>query len=70
MTAQVDSGATHQGGDQMLTRPEVQRLMKISRSWLHDAVKQGQFPAPIRCGRAVRWRMSAIREWMDRQASN
>lgn len=57
--------------DQMLERQEVEEITRMSKSWIYLAIKRGEFPAPIRCGRAVRWRMAAIREWMvDRQASN
>ena len=45
-------------------RPKYLTAMKKSK--LYDLVKQGRFPAPVRIGpRAVRWRLSAVQEWIS-----
>ncbi len=52
--------------DRLIRRPEVQRLTGLSRSSLYEMIAAGKFPAPVRIGeRAVAWRESEIREWIE-----
>lgn len=40
----------------------------MSRSWLYDAVRRGEFPAPIKISaRAVAWDSVAIVGWQERR---
>ena len=51
---------------QLLTRVEVERLCKLSKSTLFRLVRSGQFPRPIRIGpRAVRWRAAELEVWLS-----
>ena len=36
----------------------------MSRSWIYEAIRRGEFPAPIQLGvRAVAWDSAAIANW-------
>ena len=38
----------------------------MSRSWIYDAIRRGDFPAPISLGaRAVAWGSAAVAEWQE-----
>ncbi|MDE0101725.1 MAG: AlpA family phage regulatory protein [Bryobacterales bacterium] len=56
--------------DQLLTRPEVEALVRLRRSALYRLLRDpaSGFLLPLRIGqKAVRWRASEIREWIDAQ---
>lgn len=43
---------------------QVKAATGMSRSWLYEAIRRGEFPAPIPLGaRAVGWDSSAIADW-------
>ena len=46
---------------------QVKILTGMSRSWIYDAIRRGDFPAPIALGaRAVAWDSIAVTAWQDR----
>lgn len=46
---------------------QVKAVTGMSRSWIYDAVRRGEFPAPISLGaRAVAWDSSAVASWQER----
>jgi prophage regulatory protein len=49
---------------------DVIAAVRMSASWIHDAVRAGTFPAPLRYGnRCSRWQAASIRKWLiDRAA--
>ena len=50
----------------LLDRHDVERMVRMSRSTLYDAMAAGEFPKPIRVGkRSVRWFEDEIVEWME-----
>ena len=52
--------------DRFLRIREVLRLTGLSRATLYVMVNENQFPVPVRLrARAVAWRASQVREWMD-----
>ena len=52
--------------EQFLRIREVLRLTGLSRATLYVMVNENQFPVPVRLrARAVAWRASQVREWMD-----
>lgn len=52
--------------EKLLRVNQVEELTAMKKSKLYDLVKQGQFPAPVRIGpRAVRWRLSAVQNWIS-----
>ena len=52
--------------DVPLTRPEVERRTGLSRSTLYRKMRERTFPVPLKVSaRAVRWRESDIRAYVD-----
>lgn len=48
----------------------VQLLVCMSSSWVHQAVREGEFPAPvIRESRCTRWRIGDVRAWLIERAA-
>jgi predicted DNA-binding transcriptional regulator AlpA len=44
---------------------DLRALTRMSASWIHDAVRKGEFPAPaIRESRCTRWRLADIRSYL------
>ena len=51
--------------DRLLREREVCEMVAVGRSTIRRWASTGSFPAPIRIGpAAVRWRLSAVQEWM------
>jgi len=49
----------------ILRKPAVLGMIGMRSTWLHEAIKAGIFPKPIRLGaRAVGWRRSEIEAWL------
>lgn len=43
---------------------QVKEVTGMSRSWIYEAIRRGDFPAPISLGaRAVAWDSAAIAAW-------
>ena len=52
--------------DVLLTRCEVERRTGLSRSTIYRKMRDGSFPVPLKVSdRAVRWRESDIRAYVD-----
>ena len=50
----------------LLNRREVEKMVRMSRSTLYQAMAESNFPRPIRVGkRAVRWIEAEIVEWIE-----
>ena len=53
----------------LLRRPEVEKLIGLSRSSIYAMMERGAFPRPRRIGqRAVAWDEGAIEEWLATRA--
>ena len=48
-----------------LCMKEVEAKIGFKKSWIHERVKQGMFPPPIKIGGASRWLSSDIDQWME-----
>ena len=47
-------------------RPRVLAAIGMGPTWLHEAVKRGDFPAPVKLGaRAVGWRRADVQAWLE-----
>jgi prophage regulatory protein len=56
--------------ERLLRRPEVERLVGMTRSTLYARIKDNAFPRPVRIGpRAVAWRQSEISAWIENRTS-
>jgi len=43
---------------------QVKAATGMSRSWIYEAIRRGEFPPPIQLGiRAVAWDSAAIADW-------
>ena len=51
--------------DRLLRRAEVERMVGLRRSALYAKMERGEFPRPLKIGRAVRWISHEIRAWCD-----
>lgn len=54
--------------DRLLTRSEVEQIFGISKRFLETAVQKNHGPRRIHLGRSVRYRVSDIRHWIERNA--
>lgn len=55
-----------QDDNQLMRRPEVERVTGFRRSQLYLLMSRGEFPRPVRIGeRAVAWRASDVRLWIE-----
>ena len=44
--------------------------VRMSATWVHDEVRAGRFPQPLRHGpRCTRWTMASIRSWLIERAA-
>ena len=48
----------------LLALPDLTAEIRMGHSWIYDKMKAGQFPRPIKLGRASRWRRRDIAEWL------
>ncbi len=56
--------------DNLLTIDEVIKITTLGRTTIHNHLRMGTFPLPIKMGlRKNRWRQSDIQEWMDSRES-
>ena len=49
----------------LVTAPEAAELLGVSRAHLYRMQRAGRFPAPVRLGGSVRWRVDELREWVE-----
>ena len=51
--------------ERLLRLPEVESMVGLRKSSIYDAMKRGEFPAPVRLSRrAMCWPASAIDTWI------
>lgn len=49
----------------ILRKRAVLAKIGMGPTWLHEEVKRGQFPQPVRLGtRAVGWKLSEVNAWL------
>lgn len=50
----------------IMRRPEVEKMVGLSRSASYAAMDRGDFPRPIQIGRrAVGWHQSSVETWLE-----
>ena len=59
--------STPEPGPRMLSRLEVAKRIAVSKITVSRMVKRKSFPAPVRVGSQLRWRLSDIEGW-EREA--
>lgn len=50
--------------DRFIKIEEVVNIVGLSQSRVYAMVKCGDFPKPVKLGKASRWPLSTIRHWM------
>lgn len=54
----------------LLDIKDVCAAVRMSVSWVHDEVRSGRFPQPLRFGmRCTRWKAADVRQWLIERAS-
>jgi predicted DNA-binding transcriptional regulator AlpA len=56
-------------GDELLTRPEVEALVKLGRSSIYAKIRDDGFPDNIMLGGKAVWRKSAVMAWVEEKAA-
>jgi predicted DNA-binding transcriptional regulator AlpA len=56
-------------GDELLTLPEVEALVKLKRSAIYGKIKTDGFPENIPLGGRVVWKKSAVMTWVEEKAA-
>ena len=52
--------------DEIWRKPRVLTVIGMGNTWLHEQIKRGLFPAPLKLGtRAVGWRRSDVEAWLQ-----
>ncbi|MBE9477448.1 MAG: AlpA family phage regulatory protein [Proteobacteria bacterium] len=52
--------------ERIYRRPDVEKLIGLSRSTLYAMMAEGAFPKPVKLGkRAVGWRERDVRDWLN-----
>ena len=56
----------------LLTRKDVEKITRMSRSSIYYAMKNSDFPKPIKIasGRGVVWLQNELEEWIEKRMSN
>lgn len=67
MAAKSDAATQHHADEAFLTLEQTHPYSGHGDTWTWDAVKRGDFPAPIHIGRSARWLRSAVLEWQRQQ---
>ena len=52
------------GGERLLPPSDAANLLRLSKSWLAKARMRGDGPPYVKLGRAVRYRESALVQWL------
>jgi prophage regulatory protein len=51
--------------EEILRKPRVLAIVGLGNTSLYEAIKRGEFPAPVKLGvRAVGWRRSDLEAWL------
>lgn len=50
--------------DRFIKIEEVVNIVGLSQSRVYAMVKCGDFPKPVKLGKASRWSLATVREWM------
>ena len=55
--------------ERLVSISEVESQVALKKSTLYELIAVGEFPSPIKVGRASRWLLSEIQAWIDERAS-
>lgn len=49
--------------DRFIRMPEIKRRLALGKTKIYDLIKEGEFPAPVKVGRASCWPEQAVIQW-------
>lgn len=58
---------TSQSVEKLIDIKAVEEMLKFKRGWIYRKIKEGAFPEPVKIGRATRWKLSTIQNWINEQ---
>jgi prophage regulatory protein len=65
-TIKTDHLAMYLDDNRLVKKPEIQKLLRVSRSTLGRWVKSGKFPPPVLTQNGhSRWRFKDVHEWLS-----
>lgn len=54
--------------ERLITLKEVQEMIGFKKDYIYRNIKKGTFPKQVNCGgRGVRWKLSEVQKWIERQ---
>ncbi|MAX72980.1 MAG: hypothetical protein CMH66_04815 [Nioella sp.] len=58
---------TETAHDRLLTRKDVSNRVGFQTTAIYEKMSKGDFPMPVKIGRAARWSERAIANWIEEQ---
>jgi predicted DNA-binding transcriptional regulator AlpA len=55
--------------DQMVDMKFITAFTGLTDKWFYKLISEGDFPRPIKMGRASRWLRSEVEKWMQQRIS-
>ena len=49
----------------LIDLPEVKEITRLGKTAIYRAMRRGEFPQPVKIGRAARWPRHEIQEWIE-----
>ncbi|EOL8949503.1 helix-turn-helix transcriptional regulator [Cronobacter dublinensis] len=56
--------------DQMVDMKFITAFTGLTDKWFYKLISEGDFPRPIKMGRASRWLKSEVEKWMQQRISD
>jgi predicted DNA-binding transcriptional regulator AlpA len=56
--------------DQMVDMKFITAFTGLTDKWFYRLISEGDFPKPIKMGRASRWLKSEVEKWMQQRISD
>ena len=55
--------------EKFITLHDVVQIVGFKKSTIYKMIRKGFFPPPVKIGRSSRWKLSDIKEWMEKFSS-
>lgn len=56
--------------DYLIDMKYITTLTGMTDKWFYTLIQQERFPKPIKLGRASRWRLKDVEQWISTQANH
>lgn len=65
---QAEQPEIAQGPEKLVDIKTVSEMIGFKKTWIYNKIKEGgDFPKPAKIGRSIRWKLSAIQNWINEQ---